>query len=294
MLSDGYKIERSQRYVSASSKLLSSLRLFLQTMGYRVGKIHWQKKKRGTICVYRKLLKDAEYGYICFSKRKDWNIKKYPTQYRYQNFLIGNDHFEIETVKSIKSTRIIQPTLDLRVEKEHNFLADGIVVHNTGIQRSGLTPFGGSTTTSPAGKFSFGNPRPKKNLVEIALAHHIPYVASSTVGFPRDIQKKVKKALSFKGPKFIHLVVPCPLGWRFPSNLTYNIGRLLVETGLFPILEYENGKLTAVRKIGEPKPVTEYLKLQGRFKHLFGPEGKEELSRIQEFANKNISAYHLR
>ncbi len=164
---------------------------------------------------------------------------------------------------------------------------------NTGIQRSGLTPLDGSTTTSPAGKVSFGNPRAKKNLIEIAVAHHIPYAASSAVGFPRDIQKKVKKALSFKGPKFIHLIVPCPLGWRFPSNLTYKIGRLVVETGLFPLLEYENGKLTGVRKLGKPKPVIEYLKLQGRFKHLLAPGAKEELNRVQELANQNISTFHL-
>ncbi|MFH0913080.1 MAG: hypothetical protein V1884_02190 [Candidatus Omnitrophota bacterium] len=291
MLADGYDCAGSKRYVSASSDLLNRLRLLLQTINYRVGKIHMQRKKRGTICVYRKLLADSEYGYICFSKKEGWNIDKYPSQYRYQDFLIDNKFFQTEEVISIKSVGI-EPTLDLRVEDEHNFIADGIVVHNTGVQRSGLTPYHTSTTTSPTGSKSQGNIRPKKPMPEIANAHGIPYVATATVGFSQDLQRKVKKAISIKGPKYIQIHVPCPLGWRHETNLTYQIAKLAVETGLYPLIEYESGKLVAARQITQPKPVEEYLKLQGRFKHLLN--NPQELKQIQEIADNNIQKYNLK
>jgi pyruvate/2-oxoacid:ferredoxin oxidoreductase beta subunit len=294
MLSDGYQIGRSCRYVSASENLLKSLRLLLQTVDYRVGKIHWQTKSKGTKCVKRKLLKEARYGYICFSKKEKWNTRKYPSQYRYQNFLIDNEYFNTEKVRSIKSVGY-EPTLDLRVEDEHNFIADGIVVHNTGVQRSGLTPFDANTTTSPPGRASFGNWRPKKDLISIAVAHHIPYVASASVGYPLDVQKKVKKALSVKGPKYIQIFVPCPLGWRHTPVLTPTVAKLVVETGLYPLVEYENGELISVKKLKEIKPVEEYLKLQRRFAHLFKTEeGKEEIEKIQEIANAHIEKFKLK
>ncbi|GAH85103.1 unnamed protein product, partial [marine sediment metagenome] len=151
MLSDGYKIDNSSRYVSASHQLLKRLRLLLQTVGIRVGKIHQQRKEKGTKCVGRELLKDSEYGYVCFSEREEWNTEKYPDQYKYQNFLIDNKYFEMEKVRDIVLLGQ-EATLDLRVEGEHNFIADGIVVHNTGIQRSSATPEGAATTTSPVGK----------------------------------------------------------------------------------------------------------------------------------------------
>jgi len=296
MLSDGYKVNGSKscRYVSSSEDLLKRLRLLLQTIGLRVGKIHRQKKLKGQKCVYRALLHDAEYGYICFSKKRRWNVKKYPNQYKYQNFLIENEYFETEKIRSIRSVGH-EPTLDLRVEGEHNFIADGMVVHNTGIQRSGLTPFDSNTTTSPPGKISSGNPLPKKNMVEICAAHRIPYAATSTVGFPTDVQRKVKKALSIRGPKYLHIHVPCPLGWRHPSNITINIAKLAVETGLYPLVEYEYGKLASARKLTTLKPVEEYLKPQGRFAHLFKDEkGKRELAKIQQIANQNIKYYNLK
>lgn len=128
MLSDGYKIDNSSRYVSASHQLLKRLRLLLQTVGIRVGKIHQQRKEKGTKCVNRQLLKDSEYGYVCFSEREEWNTEKYPDQYKYQNFLIDNKYFEMEKVRDIVLVGQ-EATLDLRVEGEHNFIADGIVVH---------------------------------------------------------------------------------------------------------------------------------------------------------------------
>jgi pyruvate ferredoxin oxidoreductase beta subunit len=178
-------------------------------------------------------------------------------------------------------------------ERGHDILAicyDNEAYENTGIQRSGLTPFNASTTTSPSGLESFGNPRPKKPVPEIANAHGIAYVATASVGFPQDLQKKVKKALSIKGPKYLQIHSPCPLGWGSPPELTYQIARLAVQTGLYPLIEYENGVLTGVFKIS-PKPVEGYLKPQRRFRHVIN--NPEELAKIQEIANNNIKKYGL-
>jgi len=182
------------------------------------------------------------------------------------------------------------------LERGHDVLYvcyDNEAYMNTGIQRSGLTPFDSNTTTSPPGKVSFGNWRPKKPLPEIVAAHGIPYVATASVGFPRDVQRKVKKALSTEGPKYIQIFVPCPLGWRHEPSLTYEVARLVVESGLFPLVEFENGEVARVRKI-RPKPVEEYLKLQGRFRHLFRDEAaKVEMAKIQAIADANIKKYGL-
>ena len=179
-------------------------------------------------------------------------------------------------------------------ERGHDILYvcyDNEAYMNTGIQRSGLTPFDSNTTTSPVGKGSVGNIRPKKPMPEIALAHGIPYVATASSGFPQDIQKKVKKALSIKGPKYIQIHAICPLGWRHEAGVAIDIAKLAVETGLYPLIEYENGKLVSVRKI-QPKPVEEYLKTQGRFKHLLN--NSEEVKKIQEIADGNIQKYGLK
>ena len=201
-----------------------------------------------------------------------------------------NEYFDTEKVLEIKYAGI-EPTLDLRVEGEHNFIADGIVVHNTGVQRSGLTPFSSATTTSPVGEKSFGNIRPKKPMPEIALAHGIPYMATCSTAFMQDIQRKVKKALSIKGPKYIQMHVPCPLGWRHEPEFTLQVAKLAVETGLYPIVEYENGVLISKRQI-IPKPVEEYLKVQGRFKHLL--TNPEAIKQIQDIADYNIQKYGLK
>jgi pyruvate ferredoxin oxidoreductase beta subunit len=165
---------------------------------------------------------------------------------------------------------------------------------NTGVQRSGLTPFDTSTTTSPSGRQSFGNPLPKKNMVGIAAAHGIAYAASSSAGYPQDIKAKVKKALSKRGPKYLQIHVPCPLGWRHDPAQTVNVARLAVETGLYPLVEYENGQLTNVRKLAEIKPVTEYLKAQARFRHLLAPEAAEQVKLIQAIADENVRRLGLK
>lgn len=158
---------------------------------------------------------------------------------------------------------------------------------NTGVQRSGLTPLDAHTTTTPAGKVSWGNKTNKKDMPAIAAAHHIPYVATASVGYPQDLQRKVKRALSIRGPKYIHLFVPCPLGWGSDPALTIKIAKLVVETGLFPLYEMENGKVTKVKRLARRKPVEEYLKLQKRFAHLFkSEEGRKEIERIQAIADE--------
>lgn len=181
------------------------------------------------------------------------------------------------------------------LERGHDILYvcyDNEAYMNTGVQRSSLTSFYASTTTSPPGKVSFGNPTLKKPMVEICAAHHIPYSASASVGYPQDLQKKVKKALSIRGPKYLQVHCPCPLGWRYDSSLTIEIARLAVQSGLYPLVEYEYGRITSVFKVPKPKCVEEYLKLQGRFRHLLKKE--EEIASVQEVANKNIDYYGLK
>lgn len=180
------------------------------------------------------------------------------------------------------------------LERGHDILYvcyDNEAYMNTGIQRSGLTPFDTNTTTSPSGARSSGNIRPKKPVPEICLAHGIAYVATASAGFPQDLTRKVKKAISIKGPKYIQVHVPCPLGWRHETNQMLTVAKLAVETGLYPLFEYENGVLTNRRQFS-PKPVEEYLKTQGRFKHLLN--NPEEIKKIQEIADNNIKKYNLK
>jgi len=182
------------------------------------------------------------------------------------------------------------------LERGHNILYvcfDNEAYENTGIQRSGLTPYGANTTTTPpgAGAKSMGNIRYKKSMPEIANAHGIPYVATASAGFPQDLQRKVKKAISIKGPKYIQVHSPCPLGWRHETSFTIEVAKLAVETGLYPLIEYEFGMISSRRQI-IPKPVEEYLKVQGRFKHLF--KLPEEIKKIQEIADNNIKKYGLK
>ncbi len=285
MLSDGYKIDNSSRYVSASDDLLKTLRLLLQTTGYRVGKIHKQTKPKGTYCVYRELLKDSTFGYVCFSKRKKTNIEKYLNQYRYQNPLIENKYFDVEKVTVIKYIGK-EPTLDLRVEGEHNFIADGIVVHNTGVQRSSATPKGADTTTAPVGKVSKGKEQYRKDLTEIMAAHKMPYVAQAVVGNWRDLTSKVEKALSIEGPKFINVFQPCRLGWSYEPEKTCELGRLSSDTCIWPLYEVVDGQYKITYKPKVKKPVTEWIKLQGRFRHLTKPENQPIVDQIQSFTDK--------
>jgi pyruvate ferredoxin oxidoreductase beta subunit len=180
------------------------------------------------------------------------------------------------------------------LERGHNILFicyDNEAYMNTGIQRSGLTPFEASTTTSPSGKIWRGNWRPKKPLLEICASHFIPYAATASVGFPQDLQKKVKKALNIRGPKYIQIHVPCPLGWGYEPSLTLEIAKNAVICGLYPLVEYEYGKISGVFKITSPKPILEYIKPQRRFRHLL--KDKKALESLEELAKKNIEFYGL-
>ncbi len=162
---------------------------------------------------------------------------------------------------------------------------------NTGIQASGATPYGASTTTSPSGKESIGSTQRKKDMISVALAHGLKYVAQSTAGFPDDISNKVKRALNTPGPSYIQILCPCIPGWKINTDEAIMFGKLAVQTALYPLLEYINGKLntSSVNKIFKAKPVEEYLKKQGRFKHL----EPLEIEEIQKLANTNIELYKL-
>ncbi|MDR0822623.1 MAG: hypothetical protein LBN20_02430 [Endomicrobium sp.] len=153
---------------------------------------------------------------------------------------------------------------------------------NTGIQRSSATPKGADTTTAPAGKVKQGKEQNKKDLTQIMVAHNIPYVAQSYMGNWNDFITKVQKALAIDGPSFINILTPCRLGWNYKPEETMNIGRLAMETCLWPAYEIENGVYTITAFPKEKKPVAEFLKPQARFKHLFKPENAPMLEAIQK------------
>jgi len=156
-------------------------------------------------------------------------------------------------------------------ERGQDFLyvcLDNEAYMNTGIQRSSATPFGASTTTQPAGKVSLGQPTWKKNMPAIAIAHDIPYVATASPSYPFDLMNKVRKAIDIEGPTYIHVLSVCPTGWRTPSDLSVRLGRLAMETGVFPLYEVENGKYTLNFDPPQLRPVEDYIRPQGRFRHL--------------------------
>ena len=158
------------------------------------------------------------------------------------------------------------------MERGHDmtfFCLDNEAYMNTGIQRSSATPFGAATTTSPAGKASIGQKTGKKNVPEIMVAHNVPYVATACPSYPLDLMNKVEKAKKVKGPAYIHVFSVCPTGWRAGSEQTIKLGRLALETGVFPLYEVEDGKYRLTVDMPEKlRPVNDYLKLQGRFRHL--------------------------
>ncbi len=146
---------------------------------------------------------------------------------------------------------------------------------NTGIQRSSATPWGAWTTTTPPANLKS---QPKKDIVQIMAAHRVPYVATASIAYPDDFIRKIKKAKETRGFKFIHAFSPCPVGWRFSSELTIRLARLAVQTKVFPLYEVEDGERYILNEEPEGTPVSDYLKPQGRFGFL--REG--DLERIQE------------
>jgi pyruvate ferredoxin oxidoreductase beta subunit len=166
---------------------------------------------------------------------------------------------------------------------------------NTGVQRSGATPPAARTAnTKPVGGVPGNVFGQGKNVPLIAMAHEIPYVATATVAEPRDLEAKVERAMEHRGARYVHVFVPCPLGWGSASEDTIKLARLVKETGLFPVFEAEHGEVAGVSKIRRRTPVVEYLKLQRRFAHLFKPEeNREVLDRIQAGADRNIERFGL-
>ena len=167
------------------------------------------------------------------------------------------------------------------LERGHDFLYicfDNEAYMNTGIQRSSSTPYGASTTTAPAGKMSIGQVTWKKNMPAIAAAHDIPYVATACPSYPFDLMAKVAKGAAIHGPAYVHILSVCPTGWRSATDLTIRIGRLAVETGMFPLYEVEDGKYKLSIDLPQLRPVKDYMKLQGRFRHL----SEETINEIQK------------
>ena len=166
------------------------------------------------------------------------------------------------------------------LERGHDFLYicfDNEAYMNSGIQRSSSTPYGASTTTSHAGKVSIGQFTWKKNMPAIVAAHDVPYVATACPSYPFDLMDKVGKGLDTAGPAYVHILSVCPTGWRCPPDLSVRIGRLAVETGIFPLYEVENGQYKLSFDFPKLRPVTDYLKLQGRFGHL----SPDDINKIQ-------------
>lgn len=175
------------------------------------------------------------------------------------------------------------------MERGHNMVYvcyDNGAYMNTGIQRSGATPFGAATTTSPAGKVNQGKMQQRKDLTQIMVAHNIPYVAQGSISHWKDLVTKAEKAFKVEGPAFINVIAPCPRGWRTANDSAISISKLAVQTGHWPLYEIEDGVWKLNFKPKELKPLVEFLKPQGRFKHLFKPGNEHLLEEAQEQVNK--------
>ncbi len=171
------------------------------------------------------------------------------------------------------------------LERGHDFLYvcyDNGAYMNTGNQRSGGTPMGASTQTTPFGKESFGKERRRKDIMAIVAGHHVPYLATANIGFLQDFKDKVKKALKIKGPKFILVFSPCVALWKFPPSKTFDVAKLGTEANFWPLYEVENGKYKLSYEPKERKSIEEFYGMQGRFKHIFRDENKDSiLKKIQ-------------
>jgi pyruvate ferredoxin oxidoreductase beta subunit len=207
------------------------------------------------------------------------------------------DEGEVVVLAGDGATADIGLTLHGMFDRNHDVIyicLDNEAYQNTGHQQSALTPLGEATTTTPAGKLMLGKIGRKKDMVAIALAHGSPYVATSSAVLPADIRRKVKKAAKIEGAKYIQIHCPCVTGWGIDGKDVVKVGNLAIETALYPIVEFENGKLLTVRKVKERKPVEEYLKIQRRFRHLFtSPEGRKVIEEIQKIADENALRYGI-
>lgn len=184
------------------------------------------------------------------------------------------------------------------LERGHNVLFvcyDNEGYMNTGVQRSSSTPHAASTTTSPSGRARTGKRHLKKDMLAIIAAHHIPYTATASVAYPADLHNKVRRGMEVEGPAFLLVHSPCPLGWGHEGAQTISVARAAVQSGLVPLVEIERGELIGVMPLRKQLPVSEYLKMQQRFKHLFSGQAValEELEHLQALADHNIERYGL-
>jgi len=189
--------------------------------------------------------------------------------------------------------------LSAMLERNHNVLYvcfDNEAYMNTGVHRSSSTPHAATTMSSPRGKKRMGKRHLKKDLPAIIGAHHIPYAATATIAYPSDLRAKVRRGIDIEGAAFILVHSPCPLGWGHDAALSVDVARLAVQTGIVPIIEMERGTVVSAMHIRNVRPVSDYLRLQDRFGHLFEevPEAREELEHLQQLADHNIERYGLR
>jgi len=170
------------------------------------------------------------------------------------------------------------------MERGHNMLYvcyDNAAYMNTGIQRSSATPLGAATMTAPAGKVHQGKEQHRKDLTAIMVAHNIPYIAQASPHNPRDLMRKVRRALDIDGPAFMNVIAPCHRGWRCKVEESMEMARLAVETCYWPLFEVDHGVWKINHKPKDKRPVTDWLKPQGRFKHLFAPGNESIIERLQ-------------
>lgn len=181
------------------------------------------------------------------------------------------------------TTDIGLQSLSGALERGHDFVYvqyDNAAYQNTGRQRSGATPFSAATSTTPVGKVHKGKEIFKKDIMKIVIAHDIPYAAQASLSNLNDLSEKAKKAFEIKGPAFINVLQPCTVGWKFPMNMTVEVARRAVDSCLWPLYEVENGEYKLNYKPNKKINVLEFVKLQGRFKHLL--KNQNILDRLQK------------
>ncbi len=179
------------------------------------------------------------------------------------------------------------------VERNENFIYvcyDNEAYMNTGIQRSSATPMGAWTMTTPRGS---PKSEPKKNLIEIMAAHSIPYAATASIAFPEDLMRKVSRAKEIKGTKVIHILAPCPTGWRSSPDMSVKVARLAVQTKVFPLYEVEGGEFYTVNYMPPEVPVSAYLSLQGRFSHLSAADVSNIQARVDKGWKQLMEKAHI-
>lgn len=175
------------------------------------------------------------------------------------------------------------------LERGHDFLYvcyDNEGYMNTGGQRSSASPYGAATETTPFGAHDIGNELKRKDIIQIAEAHHIPYIAQANVAFIDDLAMKAKKAFETEGPKFLLVLQPCTNLWKYPTSEYVHIGKLATETNFWPLYEIENGRYVINYVPKEKMSLEKFLETQGRFKHLFKPENKPVIQKMQEMVDR--------